>query len=161
MELEPWTGDKAPDFTAQCVRCGKFTLSEKVRTSPILLYFYPANYGMACMYYIQRMNEYHDDIKKLGIQMFHVNPDTAENHEKWMERMDSKYDHIADAGQNVSRMFGMIVGPSDRGDPLTNRGFVLIDKNMIIRYVWRASMPPETPELGELIAKLRNALKGR
>ena len=77
-------------------RCGEFTLSQKVKESPILFYFYPVNYGMQCTYYSEAMNDYHDDFWNIGVTVFHVNPDSAENHEEWMERIDTKYDHIAD-----------------------------------------------------------------
>jgi peroxiredoxin len=161
MATELWIGDRAPDFTVPCVKGGEFILSSEVKRFPVLLYFYPANYGLMCTYYSERMNEFYEDFEKLGVRVFHVNPDTVENHMKWMERVDSRYDHIADIGQTVSKIFGMIVGiPESRDDTsLTNRGFVLIDKRMTIRYIWRAALPPEAPDLKELVEKLRKILK--
>jgi peroxiredoxin len=161
MTAELWIGDTAPDFTVPCVNGGEFVLSSEVKRSPVLLYFYPANYGLMCTYYSERMNEFYEDFEALRIKVFHVNPDTVDNHKKWMGRIASRYDHIADMEHTVSKIFGMIIGaPGSQDDcGLTNRGFVLIDKKMTIRYIWKAALPPQAPELKELIEELRKILK--
>jgi len=156
---KPYAGDAAPDFTMPCVRGGTFTLSTKTKEHPILLYFYPADYGMMCTYYSEKMNEYLSDFEGLGVKVFHVNPSSVEDHAKWMERVSSEYDHISDIDQEVSRAYGMIVNDYEGPGSLTNRGFVLVDKNMRIRYVWRAEIPPDIRDLGTLIEDIRKILR--
>ena len=153
--------DKAPDFTMPCVRCGEFTLSEDVKERPILLYFYPVNFGMTCTRYIGLMNETYDEFEGIGIKVFHLNPDHIENHKAWMDRTESKYDHISDVDQKVSKMYDMIVTHPEHPKVLgfTNRGFVLVDKEMTIRYIWRADRPNDTVDLNSLLDELRNILK--
>ena len=150
-----YTGDNAPDFTLPCVRCGEFTLSSETKECPVLLYFYPANYGMMCTFYSEKMNEYLEDFERLGIKVFHVNDASVEDHIKWMDRISSEYDHISDAEQKVSCVYGMIVNDYEGPGSIINRGFVLVDKDMIIRYVWRAEIVADIRDLGELIAELR------
>ena len=161
MNAELKVGDKAPDFTAPCVRCGEFTLSAKVSEGPVLLYFYPVNYGQTCTNYIAVMNEFFDEFENAGIRMFHLNPGAVDDHSKWMDRMDSKYDHISDTEQKISKRYSMIIThpehPKVAG--FTNRGFVLVDNEMTIRYIWRAERPIHTVEMGSLIADMRNILK--
>ena len=154
-------GDRAEDFTVSCVRCGEFTLSSKVKECPVLLYFYPVNYGQTCTRYITEMNEMHDEFEKLRIKIFHVNPASAEDHEKWIDRVDSKYDHISDTEQKVSRMYDMIVTHPEHPKVLgfTNRGFVLVDMNMVIRYIWRANRPNDTVDLKALTETISGVLK--
>jgi len=147
-----------PDLTAPCVLGGTFTLSSAVSEHPVLLYFYPANYGLMCTYYSQQMNDFYDEFESIGVKMFHVNPETTENHERWMRRLNTRYDHISDTDQKISRMFGMIIGPSYVRDPLTNRGFVLIDKDMTVRYLWRAEIPANIVDLSFLADTVRNIL---
>lgn len=160
MVSGPYAGDKAPDFTMPAVRCGEFTLSAEVRVSPVLLYFYPADYGMMCTYYAETMNEYAGDFKKAGIRVMYINPGSVGEHEGWMRRVSSAYDNISDIDQKVSRMYGMLVGSGNGPDvtPMTNRGFVLVDGNMTVRYVWRAEMAALTLDLGPLISELREIL---
>jgi len=156
-------GDKVPDFTAQCVWCGEFTLSSKVREAPILFYFYPANFGMQCTYYSEEMNDYHDGFEKIGVKVFHVNPESVENHTKYMERLDTRYDHISDAGYSIGRIFGMLMPSSpaeDDGFRMNNRGFALVDSEMTLRYIWRAPSPLNTLYFSSLIDTLREILDG-
>ena len=153
-------GDKAPDFTMPCVKCGKFTLSSKVRDGPVLLYFYPMNYGKVCTDYIELMNESYDAFEGIGVRLFHLNPSSVEDHSKWMERVCSMYEHISDTDQEVSRRYGMIITHPEHPKVFgfTNRGFVLVDTEMTIRYLWRAERPIHTVDLGSLIADIRAIL---
>jgi len=153
-------GDKVPDFTARCVWNKVFTLSSMLNETDVLLYFYPANYGLMCTWYSEQMNEFYDHFENIGVTVFHVNPESAENHRAWMGRVASMYDHISDADQNISRMFGMLVGPSYVKEPLTNRGFALIDKDMTLRYIWRAEMPADIVDLRSLIVTINEILNG-
>ena len=154
-------GDKAPDFTMPCVKCGEFTLSSKVTECPVLLYFYPVNYGQTCTRYIEIMNEMYDEFEKIGIKVFHVNPGSAEDHEEWMDRVDSRYDHISDTDQKVSKRYGMIITHPEHPKVFgfTNRGFVLVDKEMTIRLIWRAERPIHTLDIGSLISDICKTLK--
>ncbi|MDR0791027.1 MAG: peroxiredoxin family protein [Methanomassiliicoccaceae archaeon] len=159
MAKELNVGDKVPDLTVQCVWCGKFTLSEKVKTSPVLLYFYPANYGMQCISYSEFMSDYHDDLERIGVTVFHVNPDTLENHEKYMKRLGTRYDHMADTDGNVCRIFGMLIpSPLPGFRDVPGRGFALIDKEMVLRYIWRAPSPILLLDIPSLVTELGDIL---
>jgi len=153
-------GGKAADFALQGVRCGDLTLSSEVRKGPVLLYFYPVNYGMTCTNYIALLNESFDEFERLGIRMFHINPGSVDDHEKWMDRTGSRYDHLSDTDQNISKGYGMIVThpehPKVAG--FTNRGFVLVDSEMTIRYLWRANRPTDTIDPSSLLEEMGNAI---
>ena len=152
--------DEAQDFTAQCVRCGEFTLSVKVKDSPVLLYFYPVNYGQTCTRYITQMNDVFGEFEKLDVKVFHINPASLEDHEKWMDRMGSEYDHISDTEQKISKMYDMIITHPEHPKVFgfTNRGFVLVDDEMRIRYLWRANRPNDTVDLKLLTETLSGIL---
>jgi len=152
-------GDKAPDFTMPSVIGNVFTLSSETKERPVLLYFYPSNYGLRCTFYSEEMNDYFEDFEMLGISVFHVNDASVEDHVKWMDRTGSRYDHISDTGQKVSRMYGMIVKDYDGPGSMINRGFALADKDMVIRYVWRAEIPVDTRNLRELIKEIQKVMK--
>jgi peroxiredoxin Q/BCP len=160
MMDELMAGDRAPDFTLPCVRCGEFTLSSKVKECPVLLYFYPVNYGHTCTFYIEMMNEMHDEFENIGIKMYHINPASTEDHSKWMDRTGSMYDHISDTEQSVSKRYGMIITHPEHPKVIgfTNRGFVLVDREMAIRYIWRAERPIHTIDLRALVADIVKVL---
>jgi len=154
-------GDRTPDFTASSIRGGQFTLSSNVRKTPVLLYFYPVNFGMTCTKYIAQMNEMFDDFDNIGIKMFHLNPDPTDVLTEWMDRTESKYDHIFDEDQKISKTHGMIVTHPEhpKVSGFTNRGFVLVDRDMVIRYLWRADRPNDTVDLRTLIDNIRGILR--
>ena len=152
-------GDKAPDFTMPCVMGTVFTLSTETKEHPVLLYFYPTNYGLRCTFYSEEMNDYFNDFEGAGIKVFHMNDASLEGHAKWMDRISSRYDHISDTEQKASRAYGMIVNDFDGPGSMINRGFVLIDTDRVIRYVWRAEIPVDTRNLRELIADIKKVMK--
>ena len=131
MAEELNVGDKVPDFTVPCVWGKEFTLSEIVKKAPVVFYFYPLNYGMQCTAYTIMMNDYYEGFEAIGTQMFHVNNATVEEHRKWMGRIATRYDHIADKEYVVGRIFGMLVpSPMKNDPPLTNRGFAMVGIDM-------------------------------
>jgi peroxiredoxin len=111
--------------------------------------------------YMEKMNEMFHEFENTGAKMFHINPGTADDHEKWMARTGSMYDHLSDTDQKVSRRYGMIIThpehPKVAG--FTNRGFVLVDKEMDILYLWRAERPIHTVDMNSLLIDLRKALE--
>ena len=154
-------GDKAIDFTMDSTR-GSFTLSERVKDGPVLLYFYVVNYGKTCTDYMAQLNERYDDFCSRGITLYHSNHDSVENHRDWMKHTDSKYEIISDPDKKVSTAYGCIVvrAKSDKILGYTNRGFILIGKDMKVLYSWQAYMPMETVPMDELFDNIDRALKG-
>lgn len=148
-------GDRVDDFTLESTD-GAFTLSERVKGGYVLLYFYVVNYGKTCTDYISMMNDRFEEFSRLKTTMFHVNPDTVENHRAWMEHTGSRYVHLSDADQIVSRRFDCIVAKarSDRIIGHTNRAFFLIDPDMVVRYAWRADWPEDTVPMNVLLEEI-------
>ena len=68
-------GDRVDDFTLESTK-GTFTLSERVKEGPVLLYFYVINYGKTCTDYISLMDERADEFKAMNVSLVHVNNDT-------------------------------------------------------------------------------------
>ncbi len=152
-------GDKVEDFTLDSTE-GKFTLSERVKRGPVLLYFYVVNYGMTCTNYIALMDERADEFRKMNVSLVHVNFDTVESHRAWIEHTGTCYEHLSDKDKEVSKRFGFIVrkAKSPKIMGFTNRGFVLIDRDMTVRYIWRPDLPNDTVPIDELLEEVRKAL---
>lgn len=160
MQRELQVGDIAPDFTIPAVEKGTFCLSSEVASGPVLLYFYVVNYGKTCTDYMAMMNERIAEFNGIGVRMFHVNPETVENHRQWMDRTEALFDHLSDKDQIVSKEYGAIVerAKSDKIMGFTNREFFLIGSDMRIKYIWRAYWPTDTIPMPELISEMKNAL---
>ena len=152
-------GDKVDDFTLESTK-GTFTLSERVRQGPVLFYFYVINYGKTCTDYIALMDERADEFRAMNVSLVHVNDDSVENHLAWVKHTGTGYEHLADVDGTVSRYFGCIVRKAKSMKIIgrTDRGFVLIDRDMTVRYIWHAEMPNDTVPIDELIRNVRDAL---
>lgn len=153
------SGDVAIDFSLMSTE-GAFTLSERVRDGPILLYFYVVNYGRTCTDYLATLNERYDDFKRRGIRLYQVNHETLENHRDWMRHTASRYEILSDTDKKVSREYDCIVkkAKSDKiiGNP--NRAFFLIGPDMRVLYSWQADMPMDTVPMDELFAEIDKVL---
>ena len=152
-------GDTVDDFTLESTK-GVFTLSERVKQGPVLFYFYVINYGKTCTDYIGLMDERADEFKAMNVSLVHVNNDTVENHHAWVKHTGTDYEHLSDKYNSVSKYFGCIVRKARSMKIMgnTDRGFVLIDKDMRIRYIWHAGMPNDTVPIDELIKNVKEAM---
>lgn len=161
MKKELEVGDIAPNFRLPAVLSGTFELREEVKRGPVLLYFYVVNYGQTCTDYMALMNERRSELDALNVRMVHINPETVENHRQWMDRTDALFDHLSDEGQKISKEYGAIVerARSDKILGYTNREFFLVDRDMRIRYIWRAHWPTDTLPMAELLAEIKNTLE--
>ena len=155
----PEVGETVGDFTLDSTY-GRFTLSERVRDGPVLLYFYVIDFGKTCTDYIATMNERVEDFRRMGVTMVHVNDDTVANHLDWARHTDSQFEVLADTGAEVSRDFGCIVTKARSPKILgrSNRGFFLIDGDMRVRYRWLADMPNDTIPMDALLEDVGRAL---
>lgn len=161
MDNELQIGDIAPNFRLPAVEGGEFELKCEVTNGPVLLYFYVVNNGKTCTEYMELMNERKNEFDSMNIRMVHINPDTIENHRQWMDRTEALYDHLSDKDQVVSREYGAIVerAKSETIMGFTNREFFLIDRDMRIRYIWRAYWPTDTIGMNELLSEIGASLR--
>ena len=104
MTGAPDVNDNAPDFTLDTTHRDGFNLHTEAAKQPILLYFHVATFGINCTNYMMKLIERADDFERMGVRFMPINPDSKEVHIKWMERMQSPYEHIIDTGQEDGRM---------------------------------------------------------
>ena len=152
-------GDTVRDFTLESTN-GIYTLSERVRNNYALLYFYVVNFGKTCTDYMALMNERLPELQRRNVELVHINPESIENHKEWMRSTAASFEHLSDKDQVVSRDFDCIIteAKNDKIVGKTNRALFLIDKDMKVRYCWRAEVPHDTVPMDELIMKIDEAI---
>ena len=153
-------GDVVEDFTLESTD-GTYTLSERVQENYALLYFYVVNFGKTCTDYMAVMNERLPEFQRRKVELVHINPESIENHRDWMRSTDAMFEHLSDKDQIISRRFDCIVtkAKSDKIIGNTNRAFFLIDRDMRIRYCWRADMPTDIVPMDELFGRIDEILE--
>ena len=151
-------GDTAPDFTVDSTSGESFNLYKELEKGPILLNFYVGDFGINCMNYTTKFIESYGRIEELGVRMVPINPDSMDSHKLWKQRLGAPFDFLFDKNQEVSKLFGAIVGPGHMVTGFTNREFFLIGKDKKIMYTWKAETPKNLPEVDEVVAGIKNVL---
>lgn len=153
-------GDKAIDFTLESTNGGTFTLSERVKEGPVLLYFYVVDFGMTCTNYMELMNERYDQFKELNVSLVHINEGSIESHKEWIARTESKYEHLSDTDEIITKKYDATIKQAKKETMIgrVNRCFFLVDKDMTLRYVWYAEWPMNTVPMDELFENIRKGL---
>ena len=159
MDPAPDVNDVAPDFTLDTTLRDGFNLHEEVKEGPVLLYFHLAAFGINCTNFMMKLIERADDFEKLGIRLMPINSDGKETHRKWIERMESPFEHIIDEGQKVSVKYDAIVRNAPLTKGFTNREFFLVDRDGVIRYKWKADVPKTLPDVEDILKSLEEALR--
>lgn len=92
--------------------------------------------------------------------MIHINDEPLENHFAWIEHTGSKFEDLSDEEKKVCRMFDALIERAKNPAMIgrTNRAFFLIDRNMVVKYAWRAYMPMDTVPINELLERITPSL---
>lgn len=152
-------GDIVKDFELESTN-GTYRLSERVKDNNALLYFYVVNFGKTCTDYMAIMNERLPELQRRNVELVHINPESIENHRDWMKSTASLYEHLSDRDQIVSKDFDCIITNANNEKIIgkTNRALFLIDRDLRVRYCWRADVPHDTVPFDELLASIDEAL---
>lgn len=151
-------GDKAPDFTLKDTDGNDFHLYDAIKDGPVLVNFYIGDFGINCTMYMNKFIERYDEFTALGVRMFAVNDNSMDSHKMFRDRMGAPYQMLFDEGKKVATQYGAIVGPGHMVSGFTNREFYLVDKEGIVRYKWRSSIPKELPEPDIILDGVKKAL---
>ena len=156
-------GDKAIDFELESTRGRTFVLSQEVKGGPILLYFYPVDFGMTCTNYIELMNERADEFDDFGVRMVHINDGSMDSHLSWVERTESRFETLSDTDEIVTRKYDATIRQAKKESMIgrVNRCFFLVDRDMTLRYVWYAEWPMDTVPMDDLLENIKEGLNGR
>jgi len=102
-------GAKAPDFSAKASLGGKefdFSLSEALKTGPVVLYFYPAAFTKGCTIEAHDFAEATDQFKALGAAVIGVSHDDVATLDKFsVSECRSKFAVAADPEGTVIKAY--------------------------------------------------------
>ena len=102
-------GAAAPDFTAAGSLAGKplkFTLSQALKSGPVVLYFYPAAFTSGCTVEAHAFAEATDEFKALGATVVGVSvDDLATLHRFSVSECRNKFAVLSDADRRITRAY--------------------------------------------------------
>ena len=106
-------GEAAPDFTAPATLAGKeftFSLADKLKDGPVVLYFYPAAFTQGCSVEAHDFAEATDRFKALGATIIGVSSDKIDVLDKFsMADCQSKFALAADPDLKVAKSYDSVL----------------------------------------------------
>ncbi len=139
----PKVGDKAPDFTLPTDGTGQVTLSA-LRGKPVVLYFYPRDDTPGCTMEACGFNDNLPNFSGLDAEIIGVSKDNEASHARFRAKFGLKFHLAADTETKVAKAYGVWVEKSLYGRKYMgmDRATYLIDKDGIVRGVWRSVKVP-------------------
>lgn len=135
-------GKPAPDFTAVAVMENdsfndKFTLSEYIKGSYALVFFYPLDFTFVCPSEIIAFDNRMDTFKKLGVKVIGVSVDSQFSHLAWKNTPRDKgglgglhFPLVADMTKEIAYDYDVLIDEAG----IALRGLFLIDKAGNVRH---------------------------
>jgi len=129
-------GSKAPDFTAADQAGRKVKLSSFRGEKNVVLYFYPKDMTPGCTTEACDFKDQHKKFKDTVV--LGVSIDSAERHQKFIDKYDLPFDLIADTDQKVVNKYGVWQEKSLYGRKFMGivRSTFVIDKTGVIRKIF-------------------------
>jgi peroxiredoxin len=120
---------RLPEFKAQAYHRGEFTTvtDKDLAGKWAIFFFYPADFTFVCPTELVDLAEKHEELKRLGVEVYSVSTDTHFTHKAWHDASESikkiTYPMLADPTARLSRAFGVYM--EEQG--LAHRGTFLVD----------------------------------
>lgn len=154
VDLGPRVGAKAPDFSLPKDINDSLSLSELVKTKPVLLLFYPSDFGMICSVEMKtfqsRLSEFKPFCHLIGISTNSVRSQGA-----WSMALKLDFPLLSDLDGHVCKEWGVLVEEQGFMEGRAYRTAFLIDTNMIVRYKWVPDDPSYEPDYDRLLTEVR------
>lgn len=130
-------GDKCPAFKGMTEE-GPLK-SKDLLGSHIVLYFYPKDDTPGCTTEACAFRDTLPRFKKMNARVFGVSKDTVESHNKFAQKYELPFTLISDTDGSICDSFGVWGEKSMYGKKYMGieRATYLIDKDGIIRHIWR------------------------
>lgn len=147
-------GGPAPDFEIMDADEKTFRLSRELGKAPIVLVFYPADFGVVCSIEMKELIEIRGKLESHGYRVICINTDTTENHRRWRAKMDIPFRMLGDQDGKVSRLYGVFMEEEGLLKNFSNRSIFVIQTDGCITYKWVAGQPAILPDFNEVLASI-------
>jgi len=132
-------GDNAPDFTIKDQNENDFVLSS-LKGKWIVLYFYPKDNTPGCTTEAIEFSGSKSDLKKKGVEVLGVSPDSVKSHKKFIEMKDLTITLLSDPDKDALKKYGVWQLKKNYGKEYFGvvRSTFIISPDMKIAYSWRS-----------------------
>jgi peroxiredoxin len=146
----PAAGSPAPDFTLPSTAGTDVTLS-KLRGKNVLLAFFPLAFTSVCTKEMLAFTEDYDQFREAETMVLPISVDSIPTLNEFKAKEHLSVDLLSDFKRDVSRLYGTLL--EDRF--FSNRAYVLIDREGIVRWAFAEDAPSTRRENPDILQQLR------
>jgi len=122
-------GERAPEFSLPDDSGVETSLTGLLRQGALILYFYPSDFTPVCTKEACMIQDLHEDILRVGLNVAGISPNGPESHQRFKAKHRLSFPLLADPERHVAQMFG-VIGPLGFG---VRRATFLIDQQRVIQ----------------------------
>ena len=146
-------GDKAPEVEAKDQTGKTWKMADQLGKKAVLLYFYPKDDTPGCTKQACGLRDRMTDYKKENVEVVGVSFDSAESHQKFIEKHQLNFPLLVDTDGKIADAFGVRREP---GKNMARRATFLINKEgKIVHVTDTASADVHLSDLKEAVKKLK------
>ena len=146
----PAAGTTAPDFTLPSTSGSDVTLSS-LRGRNVLLAFFPLAFTSVCTAELCGFTEDYSQFQGADTVVLPISVDSVPTLKEFKAKERIGPDLLSDFRRDVSRAYGTLL--EDKF--YSNRAYVLIDRNGVVRWTFAEATPGQKRENSELLAEIR------
>jgi peroxiredoxin len=145
----PAVGAPAPDFTLPSTSGSDVTLSA-LRGRPVLLAFFPLAFTSTCTSELCAITEDHAQFSQSGVLVLGISVDSIPTLKEYKAKERISVDLLSDFKREVSRRYGTLI--EERF--FSNRAYILIDRDGIVRWSFSEDTPGTRRENAEILERI-------
>jgi peroxiredoxin len=146
----PSVGAPAPDFTLPSTSGSEVTLS-RLRGRNVLLAFFPLAFTGVCTKEMCAFTDDYEQFRGAETEVLPISVDSVPTLKEFKAKEGMSVDLLSDFKREVSRRYGTLL--EDKF--FSNRAYVLIDRDGVVRWTFAEETPGSRRENGELLERLR------
>ena len=145
----PRVGTQAPDFTLPSTSGERVTLSQ-LRGKPVLIAFFPLAFSSTCTAELCEMRDDWSEFESRGVVVLPISVDSTYSLKEYKQKYSMTVDLLSDFKRDVSRLYGVL----NEAKFFSDRAYVLIDKDGVVRWTHQEANNSERRENSELLAEM-------
>jgi peroxiredoxin len=146
---QPSVGSSAPDFTLPSTSGQPVTLAS-LRGKHVLLAFFPLAFTGTCTAEMCAISEDDGKFQSENTVVLPISVDSVPTLKEFKAKERLTVDLLSDFRREVSRSYGVL----NEDKFFSNRAYILIDKNGIVRWIHQEANNSERRDNSELLAEL-------
>lgn len=128
-------GDQAPDFALPAQDGREVSLSELLRESSVVLYFYPKDDTPGCTTEACGFRDNYEVFKDAGAEVVGVSSDSVASHREFADKRRLPFILLSDKGGRVRKEYGV-----GRSFGVPGRVTYVIDRDGVVRHIFESQL---------------------